>query len=149
MQRFIIGAVALLLLNGAVARAQAPAAQNDADTAARAERAAEEARYWAQEAARTMHGDPRNVSRDQAAYKSANRLMRTEARKWSTRSSSRPIIYEPAAGWPISPTSPTWYAYPSSWANYGHVHYGWYPGYGMVSSYQWVPGGTLNPVFGY
>lgn len=135
MSKLVIGAALVWPILGATAWAQAPAARDDAVT--RAERAAQEARYWAEEAARAVHDDPRQLIRQRAAYEAANRTMRIEGRKWTNRSLARPTIIEPTAGWPITPTSPTWYNFYHMWPNNGYVQYGWYPGGGMISAYQW------------
>ena len=92
MRKLVAGATFACLLSALPCWAQeATTDEPSANAARRAEQAAGEAQYWANEAARAAQQDPRAVMRRRAAFKRANRIERLEARKWTHRSASRPM----------------------------------------------------------
>lgn len=108
MRKLVAGAAFACVLSALPCWAQEAATADSPENAARrAEQAASEAQYWANEAAQAAHQDPRAVSRRRAAFKQANRIERLEARKWTGRSASRPVTFVGAVGWsyPFAPVS--------------------------------------------
>lgn len=118
MRKLVAGATFACLLSALPCWAQeATTDESSANSARRAEQAAGEAQYWANEAARAAQQDPRAVMRRRAAFKRANRIERLEARKWAHRSSSRPMNVFTTLGRPMQ-------------LAYGHGHGSpWHAGY--------------------
>lgn len=118
MRKLVAGATFACLLSALPCWAQeATNDESSANSARRAEQAAGEAQYWANEAARAAQQDPRAVMRRRSAFKRANRIERLEARKWTHRSSSRPMSVFTIYMRPIS-------------FDYGHGHGSpWHAGY--------------------